>query len=149
GDGSVPVHRVGTVGHVEAEGLVLGDQRVDPLHLAVHLIERRIGILRHAAQMVMIEGAHLGDVAFDDGFLEHALSPLRLVTSRTRSFTIHPRTAYLRRSKIACKSSNCSSSLTGPPAELTDRPGCSVMDVLSEVLRAVRLSGAVFFDISA
>lgn len=35
------------------------------------------------------------------------------------------------------------------PGKLTDRPWGSVMDVLSDVLLAVRLTGAVFFDVEA
>ena len=35
------------------------------------------------------------------------------------------------------------------PAELTERPQEAAMDVLSDVLLSVRLTGAVFFDVDA
>lgn len=44
-----------------------------------------------------------------------------------------------------------SGGLSACPAELTDRlhPGLQSLDVLSDVLRAVRLTGAVYFDVTA
>jgi len=62
---------------------------------------------------------------------------------------VQARAGYVRRPSIGNDSSSYFNNLTYRPAGLTNRLGVRVVDVLSEVLRAVRLNGAVFFDVNA
>ena len=65
-DFGVALDDVFVFGEIHAERFIAGDEGFDPLDIRAELMQRRVGFLGGFAELVAVECADGGDVAFDD-----------------------------------------------------------------------------------